>query len=238
MSDIESKLEAVDRRFRKGTKQYKAARYIVRQNREISKEEKEKLCQEVPMAKGTLADLMTELRKLGLYPPEESSDIPKETLNTEIPQNTVPHTPEEEPSMQEYVTKEDFDAKMNLINSNILNLSAVIGGEPTSNPGNPVEYEEEIELIQPQEMEVIQPQEGFIQDPSLNRHTIWLKPKTSMYFDMARQGIFSNYADSRELGPFTQFNGNLSDFFNLIVDDYFIRNYNADIGLLMRRYVR
>jgi len=85
---------------------------------------------------------------------------------------------------------------------------------------------------------VIQPEEGFIQDPSLTRHSVWLKPKTQMYFDMARQGVFANYADTKELGPFTQFDGNLSDFFNIIVDDYFIRNYYADIGLLMRRYVR
>ena len=59
-----------------------------------------------------------------------------------------------------------------------------------------------------------------------------------MYFDMARQGVFANYAGTREPGPFAQFDGNLSDFFNLIVDDYFVRNYYADIGLTMRRYVK
>jgi len=85
---------------------------------------------------------------------------------------------------------------------------------------------------------VIAPQEGFIEHPSLTRHSVWLKPKTQMYFDMSRQGVFANYEGTRELGPFTQFNGNLSDFFNIIVDDYFIRNYNADIGILMRRYSR
>ena len=104
-----------------------------------------------------------------------------------------------------------------------------MSGENPSNPGED-EEEEDIEIIPPEEM--------LIEDPSLTRHSVWLKPKTQMYFDMSRQGVFSNYEGTREMGPFTQFNGNLSDFFNIIVDDYFIRNYNADIGILMRRYAR
>ncbi|GAG60970.1 unnamed protein product, partial [marine sediment metagenome] len=95
------------------------------------------------------------------------------------------------------------------IRKDIQYLAAVIGGEPTSNPGN-YEEEEEMELVQPIEMDLIPPEEMDIQDPSLTRKSIWLKPKTAMYFDMAREGIFANYVGSREIGPFTQFKGNLS----------------------------
>lgn len=247
MSDIESKLEAIETRFRKGSKQYKAARYIVRQNRKITSEERKAMVQEIPIADKTLQGVFTKLRKMNLYPPQKTSGISTLPTPPEKPEETLHHVPEASaPPLQEYATLEDLNDLKDSLSKDIHYLAAVISGEAPSNPGNPVEYEEEmkliqpqeIEVIQPQEMELIQPEEGFIQDPSLNRHSIWLKPKTSMYFDMSRQGIFSNYADSRELGPFTQFNGNLSDFFNIIVDDYFIRNYNADIGLLMRRYVK
>ena len=226
MSDIEGKLESIEIRFQKDSKQYKAARYIVRQNRKIPKDEQEKICQEIPIAKKSLQGLFTELRKMGLYPPQKISYKPHSPQAPEKPQETSHHATEDPlPPLQEYATKEDFEILRNSIN----NLAALFNEDSPSNPG---EYEKL------EDIEVIQPEEGFIQDPSLTRHSVWLKPKTQMYFDMARQGVFANYADTKEMGPFTQFDGNLSDFFNIIVDDYFIRNYYADIGLLMRRYVR
>ena len=242
MSDIESKFKAIESRFRKGSKQYEAARYIIRQNRKITSDERKAIAQEIPIAYKSLQGLFTELRKMRLYPPQTISDIPNHHPPPENPQETshqIHQNPQ--PPLPEYATLEDLMS----IRKDIQYLAAVIGGEPTSNPGNYEEEEEmdliqpqEMDLIQPQEMDLIQPQEMDIQDPSLTRHSVWLKPKSQMYFDMARQGIFSNYAGTREMGPLTQFNGNLSDFFNIIVDDYFIRNYNADIGLLMRRYVK
>jgi len=149
-----------------------------------------------------------------------------ESNATEISEESshpVSEVPDE--TLLDYATLGD----LNDLRKDIQYLASVIGGE---SPSNPDEYEEG------EDIEVIPPVEGFIKDPSLTRHSVWLKPKTQMYFDMSRQGIFANYEGSRELGPFTQFNGNLSDFFNIIVDDYFIRNYNADIGILMRRYSR
>jgi len=227
LSDIEGKLEAIEIRFKKDSKQYQAARYIVRQNRKITKDEQEKICQEIPIAKKSLQGLFTELRKMGLYPPQKISYEPHRPQAPEKPQETSHHVPEViPPPLQEYATVEDVDA----IRRDIQYLASVISGEAPSNPGEYEEAEEDIEVILPEEV--------FLQDPSLTRHSVWLKPKTQMYFDMARQGVFANYADTKELGPFTQFDGNLSDFFNIIVDDYFIRNYHADIGLLMRRYVR
>ncbi len=157
--------------------------------------------------------------------------------------------------MQEYITKEDFETQfetlrnstnenLETLKNSINYLAAMVGGEPPSNPdelasvisgeasSNPGESEEE------KDIEVIQPEGMFIQDGSRTRAAIWVKPKTQMYFDMAKQGVFHNYAGTREPGPFADFNGSLSDFFNMIVDDYFIRNYYADIGLTMRRSVR
>ena len=226
MSDIEGKLEAIENRFKKDSKQYQAARYIVRQNRKIPKDEQEKICQEIPIAKKSLQGLFTELRKMGLYPPQETSDISKRPPAPERPQETSHHIPEApQPPLQEYASKEDFETLRNSINF----LASVISGEDPSNPGEP---EEEVDI------EVITPEGMFVQDASLTRASVYLKPKTQMYFDMARQGVFANYAGTREPGPFAQFDGNLSDFFNLIVDDYFLRNYYADIGLTMRRFVK
>lgn len=230
MSGIEAKLRAAGIKYRKDSKQYNAARYIVRQNREITSEERKAIVQEIPIKYKTLQGVFTKLRETGLYPPQKTSDTPNRLLTPEKPQEAPqpPEVPQEilhqaTPNPQlssEYVTKEEFETLKNSINY----LASVIGGE------NPVEDEKETSV------EVNNPEEVIIVDPSLTRTSIYLKPKTQMYFDMARQGVFSNYAGTRDLSPFTQFNGNLSDFFNIIVDDYFIRNFNADIGLLMRRY--
>jgi len=228
VSEIDRNLEAIESRFRKGSKQYDAARYIVRQNRKIPTDERKAICQEIPIAEKSLQGLFTELRKMGLYPPQETSNILKRPSTPEKPQETSHHAPEDPIQTQpEYATVEDLNALKNALGKDIHYLASVISGEPLSNPG---EDEEE------EEIKVITPVEGFIEDPSLTSKAVWIKPKTWMYFDMSRQGVFANYAGTKELGPFTNFNGNLSDFFNIIVDDYFIRNYNADIGLLMRRY--
>lgn len=226
MSDIAGKLEAIEDRFRIDSKGYDAARWIIRQNRRITSEERKALVQEIPIKYKTLQGVFTELRKMNLYPPQKTSDIPKQPPTTEKAPDPSHHDPEDPRQPQpEYATKEDFEILKNSIDY----LASVISGEPPSNPG---EYTEEAE----EDIEVIPPEEMFIQDPSVTSKSVWIKPKTWMYFDMARQGTFSNYAGTRDLGPFTQFDGNISDFFNILADDYFIRLYNADIGLLMRRY--
>jgi len=235
LSDIEARLEIVNEGFREGTKRYEAARYIVRQNREITTDERKALVDEIPIGYKTLEGLFTELRKMGLYPPQPSIPIAQPAPTPQIvTSDMVPEPQHPQPQLQpEYASLHDLNA----LRKDIQYLAAVINGN-----GNPLPVEPEYEVIdepeteEPQEIEISPPTELNIQDPSLTRHSIWLKPKTQMYFDMARQGIFANYVGTRDLGPFTQFKGNLSDFFNVIVDDYFLRNYNADIGLLMRRY--
>jgi len=235
LSDIEARLEIVNEGFREGTKRYEAARYIVRQNREITTDERKALVDEIPIGYKTLEGLFTKLRKMGLYPPQPSIPIAQPAPTPQIvTSDMVPEPQHPQPQLQpEYASLHDLNA----LRKDIQYLAAVINGNGNPLPVEP-EYtvREEPETEEPQEIEISPPTELNIQDPSLTRHSIWLKPKTQMYFDMARQGIFANYVGTRDLGPFTQFKGNLSDFFNVIVDDYFLRNYNADIGLLMRRY--
>jgi len=226
VSGIEAKIEAIESLFRHDSKQWKAARYIVRQNRKITSDERKAICQEIPIAYKSLQGLFTKLRKRGLYPPQATSEAPHQSAPPEVYHEASHGAPEDpEPPLPDYATKEEFETLRNSINY----LASIMSGE---NPSNPGEDEEE------EDIEVISPEEVIIEDPSLTRKTVWLKPKTQMYFDMSRQGVFSNYEGTRDLGPFTSFDGNLSDFFNIIVDDYFIRNYNADIGILMRRYAR
>lgn len=221
MSSIEDKLKAIDKEFRRDSKQWKAARYIVRQDHEILGDERKAMIEQIPIAYKSLQGLFTKLRKMELYPPQDYVETQQGNDLSDSPMG----------NSEEYATKKDFET----LRASINYLAEVISGNTPSNPGqNPGILEEEIE----EEVELIPQQELLLEDTSLTRKTILLKPKTQMYFDMARQGVFSNYVGSRELGPFTDFNGNLSDFFNTIVDDYFIHLYNADIGLMMRRYAQ
>ena len=169
---------------------------------------------------------------MGLYPPQMNSDTSKPAPTTQIDISDTVHHEQQDPPvhMPNYATKEDFETLKNSISY----LAAVINGEPVE-PADTYASTAPLEE-EPEEIMMPEPEELNIQDPSLTRHSIWLKPKTQMYYDMARQGIFANYVGTRDLGPFTQFTGNLSDFFNMVVNDYFLRNYNADIGILMRRY--
>lgn len=243
LSETEKRLETVRNRFRKNSKQLEAALYIVRHNRQIPMEERKAICKEIPIKYKTLQGVFTELRKIDLYPYSSLNTSGTYTSPPEKPvsQQHVPERPDEpQPHvpekpilpLPEYATKDDFKTLKNSINY----LASVISGEEPSTSG---EYSEEEtpEVDTPTEIEDNTPEEIFIQDPTLTRHSIWLKTKTQMYFDAARQGTFSNYAGSRDRGPLTQFEGNLSDFFNIIVEDYFIRNYNADVGILQRSYL-
>jgi len=123
---------------------------------------------------------------------------------------------------------EDFDELKNDFKDNIQFLVSAIRGDITEEEGD---YNDDryIPPVPPTELE--------IRDPSLMRKTIWFKPKATMYYDLARQGVFHTYTGSSDVGPLSGFKGNLSDFINVVIDDYFVRNFNADIGLLMRRYV-
>ncbi len=250
MSDIKSKLRAIDVRFRNPSKQRDAARYIILKNRTIPKDERDAICGQIPIAPSTLRDLFTELKKLGLYPPQETSDVPKREPTPEKPQEVSDNgTEEAKPPLQEYATREDIEILRNSINY----LASVISGNEPSNPGeletvirgeglsNPGEFEEE------RDIQMLEPEELVIQDASLKKDSVWLTPLTLTYFDQAKQGVFDVYPGTREESPFAKFYKKhpefkgpltLSDFFNNTVVDYFTRVQNTVIGVKEWRPLR
>jgi hypothetical protein len=231
LASIEDKLKTVDSKFRRGSKSYKAARYIVRQNRELPKEEGDALIEELEITPKSLEYVVTKLRNLGLY----TFDIDLEEYEPDIPDDPETLAIDEEeiqdtiPKENNYATIEDLNSLRDGLQSSLNQLTSAILGEP--------ETEEEEAYMSDRLVEISTPDEMAIGDPSLTRKSIWLKPKTQMYFDLTRQGLFTSYAGSNEISVLNGFKGNLSDFFNSIIDDYFVRNFNADIGILMRRYV-
>ena len=231
MASIEEKLNIVDSKFRKGSKSYKAARYIVRQNRELPKDEELALIGELEITPKSLEYVITKLRNLNLY----TFDIDLEEYEPDIqeveeePVYEAIEPPITIPKDNNYATIEDLNNLKEGLQASLNQLTSAILGEP--------EDEEEEAYISDRLVEISTPDEMSIGDPSLTRKSIWLKPKTQMYYDLARQGLFTSYAGSNEMSILNGFNGNLSDFFNSIIDDYFVRNFNADIGILMRRYV-
>lgn len=239
MSENKAAFEAIDKRFRDPSKQRDAARYIVRMNRTLTSEERKAIVDQIPIANSTLSDLLTELKKMGLYPPKAPSKpadtpaAPEETAETSL--HHVPEAPE--PLLQEYATKEDFE----ILKTSINYLAAVVSGvDPETLPetlGEDEEEEEEVEVIQLEEVELVPQEEIIIEDPSLIRKTIFLKPITMLLFDLARVGAFPNYVGTNEPGPFTNVKNeglkkiNLSDFFNNMAEDYSNHLYNMTVGL-------
>jgi len=234
----------VNKKFRRGSKTYEAARYIVRQNREIPTLEREKLSEDTGLSLKSLAGLFTKLKKLKLYDPYGDLEeiFPQETVDNT--QEIAPHTQEnlqnaqldsqEEIDTQEkdenideqYATIQDINALREDVQSAINRLTSAIVGEE--------ETEDEEGYIDEELVDILRPNLMMIGDPSLTRKSIWLKPKTQMYYDLTRQGLFSNYFGSEEISILNGFEGNLSDFFNSIIDDYFFRNFGANIGIMGR----
>ncbi|GAI20705.1 unnamed protein product, partial [marine sediment metagenome] len=160
-----------------------------------------------------------------------------ETLRKDIQSlstKTSHHAPDDSmPPQSEYATVED----LNSLRKDIQYLTVVITGEPPSNPDeDDKEGEDEDEMLMQGEM--IQPGELIIQDGSSTREAIYIKPKSRMYYDMTRGGLFRSYPGTEEPGPFDKymdeqghFKGSMSDFFNIIVDEFYIHMYYLDIGL-------
>jgi len=163
---------------------------------------------------------------MGLYPPKEPTEPPDEPPHPEKSAETSHHATEA-PEPPLYATKEDFETLRDSINY----LAAVMSGAPIEDPGEDEEEEDEVEVVPLEEFELIPQEDILIEDPSLIRKTILLKPITMLYFDLARAGAFPNYAGTNEPGPFTHFVGNLSDFFNNMTEDYSNRLYDINIGL-------
>ena len=253
----EQKLNVINQRFRRGSKSYHAARYIVQHEGDIDQNAKDIIAKEVGLASTSLDGVFNKLRKLKLYgvpmqlevteqvnPQQQEAGnklIQNQPPNTRIPppmRENIPYNqvnpqqqevPFEVAQHEQYVTYDDFETLKSELNTNFQKLVSALNDETP-------EEEQEGYLhdgYQPQD----NPQEMTVEDPSLMRKTIWFKPKATMFYDLAKQGLFHTYVGTSDVGPLSGFNGNLSDFINIVIDDYFVRNFNADIGLLMRRYV-
>lgn len=244
MADIEAKLKAIDDRFRNPSKQRDAARYIVRQNRKITKDEQEKICQEIPIAASTLRDLFTELRKMDLYPPQETSDRSDRLPTIERPQEESQHVPEaHEPSL-EYATKEEFETLKNSINY----LASVIGGKAPSNPGelaSVIRGEAPSNLDETEEdIEMMYPEERYIQEGSWSRESVLLQPITQILYDSTKNRDFGDYPGTSKTDPFKDWKEDddgkhkkltWSDFLNILVPEFYFQLYGVSIEMTARR---
>jgi len=231
---IEDKLRMVNKKFRRGSKTYEAARYIVRHNREIPALERAKISEDTGLSPKSLSGIFTKLKKLKLYDPygdleeiftpEPVANTQENLLNAQLdPQEEIESQEEDENIDEQYATIQDIDALRGDVQLAINRLTSAIIGE-----------EEDDGYINEELVEILTPHQMTIRDPSLTRKSIWMKPKTQMYYDLTRQGLFTNYFGSEEISILNGFEGNLSDFFNSIINDYFIRNFRADIGIMGR----
>jgi len=245
LATLEEKLEAIDDRFRNPSKQRDAARYIVRKNRKITSEERKAICQEIPIKKKTLQGLFTELRKMDLYPPQKTEDIPKRPLAPERPQETSHRAPDDPlPPQPEYATKEDFETLKNSINF----LASVIGGEAPSNPGelaSVIRGEAPSNLDETEEdIEMMYPEERYIQEGSWSRESVLLQPITQILYDSTKNRDFGDYPGTSKTDPFKDWKEKddgkhkkltWSDFLNILVPEFYFQLYGVSIEMTARR---
>ena len=227
MSTIEARLETIENKFRRGSKSYEVARWVVRQNRDVIPDiEKETIAKEFGLSTSTISGVFTKMRALGLYgdtlPP---LDIPSIQTPPQLPPPSqyplTPHTPTPNsmpPNSQEYATREDLER----IEEAILSLSSLINGDNSEDDDDDSEddYQEPRKITE-------QPQ-AILEESSMKQMGTWIFAKNLLYYDFARQGAFG--------GALDKFDGNWSDFVNIIIEDYFVRTSNVGIGLLSRRF--
>jgi len=212
LSTLEEKLKIVERNFRKGSKGYQAARYIVRQNREMSDEEKEAISKEIPIAVKTIEGVITKLKKLDLYGTTYSYE----------PQIDEPYEPQElpqNPQLNQYATIEDLRAIEEKVTDSFNYLAKLITG---NNPDSEETTNENVEL--PPNPEAI-----TIENTSMKQMGTWVQSKHLICYDLAREGAF--------MGALRDFDGNWSDFVNAVFDDYFNKVHHVGVGLLSKRFV-
>jgi len=242
---IGEKLREVDNLFRMGSKSHSAAVEVVTANRELSKTEKQALCAKLGISLKTLGYVLTKLRKAGLYGPNAIAEVlskhkeelenlkeveaePKiETeVNKEPREERPPSTTSEQ--VQEFVTRKEFEQLV----SEIRALSSVLMGQ-TQEPAYTAfqeapQYNEAMENNNPEDTVEPLAEEAELTDVSMKQMGTWVKAKNLLFFDLAREGAFG--------GVLADFNGNWSDFVNLVIEDYF-RRMGVGVGLLSRRFV-
>jgi len=148
----------------------------------------------------------------------------------EQPPRNEPTKEEVEPDKPkwDYVTREEFNQLIQEMRA----LSAVLMGQ-TQEPAYTAfqeapQYNESPENSDPEDTVEPLAEEAELTDVSMKQMGTWVKAKNLLFFDLAREGAFG--------GALAGFDGNWSDFVNLVIEDYF-RRMGVGVGLLSRRFV-
>jgi len=232
MMSLEEKLREIEKLFNRGSKSFQAAVEVVRKGRAITKEEKKLIAGKIGCSLKTVDYALTKLRKAGLYGStyevEETKETKEETKKFEEeekpprePKKPIPEELEKVEEPEEYVTVEDFNRFME-------ELKVVLGLKPIAD--DDVDYVEEELAPSPESID--------LQHASMKQMGTWVEAKNLIYFDFAKNGAFG--------GALEDFDGNWSDFVNIVIDDYFrsacTRNgpcqyrMNVGLGLLSKRF--
>jgi hypothetical protein len=212
LSTIDEKLKIVNDKFRKGSKSHQAARYIVRQNRDITDEEKEAISKEIPIATKTLEGVFTKLKKLDLY------GVPY-SYEPEIIEPQVTEDDPQLPQSNQYATIEDLRSLEGKVTSSLNYITSLLKG---NNPDSLESENEDVEIPS-------NPESATIEDTSMKQMGTWIQAKHLIFYDLAKEGAFT--------GALREFEGNWSDFVNIVFNDYFSKVHNVGVGLLSRRFV-
>jgi hypothetical protein len=228
---LEEKLALVEKNFRRTSKSYDAARYIVRQQREIDDDEKEAICSEFGIAYKTLSYIFTRLKKLKLYGIIQDEQVKQKAALSKEPIIEVETEPEPSKETQEiqeaqhtpqYVSRQDFEIFQKNIANSINALTALLNNDELE----PITEEEDYVTEDPPIMEA--PGHAILEEATMKQMGTWIKAKNLLYYDFARQGYFR--------GALEDFEGNWSDFVNTVIEDYFKTVNNVGIGILSRRF--
>jgi len=236
MRSLEERLRAVDGLFTRGSKGHQCAVEVVRKGGRIPMSERSLIWEKVGCSEKTLESALTKLRKAGLYGSTDEPLITEKPIKTQefesITKESRP-TPKEEPepkveveefeeTEEKYVTIEDF-------NQFVGELKAVMGIKPIQEPEE--EYVEE-------QFEAPTPESVDLEGASMKQMGTWVEAKNLIYFDFARNGAFG--------GALEDFDGNWSDYVNIVLDDYFRSactrdgpcqyRMNVGLGLLSKRF--
>jgi len=242
---IQDKLKALDGLFRRGSKSHAAAIKVITANKELSKAERQLICAELDISPKTLGYVLTRLRKAGLYGPltvaeatkieKAEAEQPKEIeVETKEEKDVEEETKEEKPpgtppkQVQDYVTRQEFEQLI----SEIRALSAILMGqtqEPTYTAFQEApQYNDAPDNSDSEDTVEPLAEEAELNDVSMKQMGTWVKAKNLLFFDLAREGAFG--------GALADFDGNWSDFVNIVIEDYF-RRMGVGVGLLSRRFV-
>lgn len=119
LATISEKLEAIDARYQYGSKRHTAASYIVANNLTLTPNIRKAMCQEIPIKQNYLQTVITDLTKMGLYPPQETYP-PPETLESsyqshspvQIDELIITDILDTKPKGTMHISKEDYDEWM------------------------------------------------------------------------------------------------------------------------------